>query len=240
MPFSHRPAPGDVPGVGDPALDSLLEGKPPAGNTSPGLLTAAAVITALNSAPAASELAAEAGALATFRGAAGMSRKPARSRLWRLPLLGSLLTAKLGSAIAVAAVTLGGGAVAAAYTGALPDSIQQVAHNTIGAPAARPTPTATPRGPDATGHSAYGLCTAYAHIKADGTAAQKAVAFRNLAAAAGGAANVTAYCAGIPHPGATSGGKPSSHPTGKPTSLPAQAPASHPTGKPTGNPGSGH
>ena len=164
-------------------------------------------------------------------------------------MLTSLLSAKLAAAIGVAAVTLGGGAVAAAaYTGALPASMQKFAHDMIGAPAVRPTPSGSPVGPDATGHAAYGLCTAYTHLKAHGSAQQKAVAFRNLATAAGGAANVTAYCAGIAHPGTTPSGQLASHPTGQPSTLPSQvptgqpstlpsqAPASHPTGQPTSHP----
>jgi hypothetical protein len=242
MPTFPWPAPGDVPAVGDIAFDGLLEGNPLPEDTAAGLRVAADVIAALNCAPAASELAAETGALAVFRGKGGVPDEPVRSRRRRHPLPSPLLSAKLAAAVAATAVTLGGGAVAAAaYTGALPASMQQLAHHTIGAPVARPTPSASPAGPDAAGHPAYGLCTAYAHLKAHGSAKQKAVAFRNLAAAAGGAANVTAYCAAVTHPGTTPTGKPASlpsqapasHPTGQPTSLPTQVPTSHPTGQPT-------
>jgi hypothetical protein len=155
-------------------------------------------------------------------------------------MLGSLLSAKLAAAAVVAL----GGVTAAAYAGVLPAPAQKLAHGTIGAPAARPTPSATPVGPGATGHAAYGLCTAYSHMKAHGSAGQKAVAFRNLAAAAGGPANVVAYCAGVTHPGTTPHGTSASHPAGRPTRLPSQAhashpagpPATHPTGKPTRTP----
>ncbi len=151
-------------------------------------------------------------------------------------MLTSLLSVKLAAAAAVAV----GATATAAYAGALPASMQNLAHDTIGAPPAHsgasPASSATPVGPDASGHAAYGLCTAYAHLKANGSASQKAVAFRNLATAAGGAANVTAYCAGVAHPGATPSGKPASHPTGKPATVPSQAPASHPTSKPASHP----
>ncbi len=158
-------------------------------------------------------------------------------------MLTSLLSAKLAAAAAAGAVTLGG-AAAAAYADALPAPVQKLAHDTIGAPAVRQSGPATPVGPQATGKAGYGLCTAYAHLKAHGTAKQKAVAFRNLATAAGGAANVTAYCAGVAHPGATTSGNPASHPTGepashstgKPTTHPTGKSASHPTGKPTTHP----
>ena len=149
-------------------------------------------------------------------------------------MLTSLLSAKAAAA-AVAAVTVMGGVATAAYAGALPAPAQQFAHNTIGAPSPEPShtpggPQATPAGPDASGPAAFGLCTAYAHAKAHGKASQKAVAFRNLAAAAGGAANIAAYCAAVPHPGSSHAGGPAStapttvpshsHPAGQPSSLP--------------------
>ena len=217
MPIFTWSARGDVPPVGDPAFDALLAGNLLAQDTAEGLRPVAEAIAALNGAPATSELAAEANALAVFRGAVGMSAEPARSRRRRRPLLTSLISAKLAAIAAASAVSLGS-AAAAAYAGALPAPVQRLAHDTIGAPAARsdtrPAHPATPVGPDPTGHAAYGLCTAYAHLKAHGSAAQKAVAFRNLATAAGGAAKVTAYCAGVAHPGATPSDQPTTHPGG--------------------------
>lgn len=155
-------------------------------------------------------------------------------------MLTSLLSTKLAAAAAAVAVTLGG-AAAAAYTGKLPAPVQKLAHDTIGAPktpdaqptshgTAQPTPTALP------GHAAYGLCTAYAHLTAHGNAAQKAVAFRKLAAVAGGAAHVKAYCAAVAHPGSPSPRTPATHPAGKPSTLPSQAQDTHPAGKPTSTP----
>lgn len=232
-------APGGIPGVGDAALDALLERDPLPEGAAAGLRPLAEVIAALNATPLTGELAAQAGALALFRGEIGMSGEPSPSRHRRRPLLTSLLSAKLATAAAAATVALGG-AAAAAYAGALPASMQKVAHDTIGAPQASPsapaTPTATPVGPNATGHAAYGLCTAYEHMKAHGSAKQKAVAFRNLAAAAGGAANVTAYCAGVAHPGSSPSGQPTSHPSGNPSAMPSQAQASHPASHPSATP----
>jgi hypothetical protein len=231
------PARGDVPPAGDPAYDALLTGKLLPEDAAEGLRPVAEAIAALNAAASASELAAAASALAEFRRAAGLSAEPARSPRRRHPLLKSLLSAKLAAAAAAVAVS-GGGVAAAAYAGALPASMQKIAHNTLGAPAphpsTRPSNPDSPAGPDAAGRAAYGLCTAYAHLKADGTARQKAVAFRNLATAAGGAANVAAYCARVAHPGPTVSSKPTSRPTGKPTSHPN--PTTHPTGKPTRHP----
>jgi hypothetical protein len=169
-------------------------------------------------------------------------------------LLASLLSARAAAVAAVAALSLGGFATAA-FAGALPAPAQQFAHHTFGAPAAdggqltgtHPSATATPAapnsaGPNATGPAAFGLCTAWAHAKAHGTSSQQAVAFRNLAAAAGGASNVAAYCAAVPHPGPSSShpahpaGPPASHPTGPPASHPTGKPSSHPTPHATGQP----
>ena len=152
-------------------------------------------------------------------------------------MISTLLGAKLGAALAAGAVSFGA-VGAAAYTGVLPAGLQDLAHTTIGAPAADQSKTAdstkkTAVGPDATGHAAFGLCTAWTHVQANGRAADKSVAFRNLATAAGGATKIAAYCAKVPHPGATAPGKPSAHPTGKPTTHPTGKPSSHPTGKPS-------
>jgi hypothetical protein len=172
-------------------------------------------------------------------------------------MLTTLLGTKLAIAVAAGATGLGGLA-AAAYAGALPESVQDFAHHTIAAPAAnrqsptssdQPTSSATPVGPDATGHAAFGLCTAYAHAKAHGDAASASIAFRNLATAAGGADQIGAYCATVARPGSSAAethptGHANSHPTGKPTALPTTAashapsgvPATHPTGAPANHP----
>jgi hypothetical protein len=227
MPIFPWSTPGDVPAVGDPAFDVLLEGNLLPQDAAWALRPAAEVIAAINGAATVSELAGEAGALAVFRGEPGMSDEFTHSRSRRHPLLTSLLSAKL-AAVGAAVTVILGGAAAAAYAGALPASVQKLAHDTIGAPPAHSASPASPAGPDAAGHAAYGLCTAYAHLKAHGSAKQKAVAFHNLVTAAGGSANVTAYCAGIAHPGTA----PASHPTGEPGTLPSQVPTGHPTGKP--------
>ncbi len=102
----------------------------------------------------------------------------------------------------------------------------------------QPSPARTDAvGPDAAGPAAFGLCTAYAHAKAHGTASQKAMAFRNLAAAAGGAAKIAAYCAAVPYPGSSQPSASASaptHPAGKPASHPTGKPSSHPTPHPAG------
>ena len=157
-----------------------------------------------------------------------------------------MLRAKAAAAVAVVAVL--GGLATAAYADALPAPMQRLAHDTIGAPdAAGSHPdahhakTGTPVGPNAAGKAAFGLCTAFADAKEHGNAAQKAVAFRNLAKAAGGASSVAGYCAAIPHPGASSDprkshGRASSHAAPHPTGQPTSHPTPHPTGKPSAHP----
>lgn len=181
----------------------------------------------------------------------------------RTLVIGSRAGIVAGAAVIAAATG------AAAYSGSLPGPMQRAAHSTIGAPAAddeqssdeatdEPTgsPTETPTesptggptdsptssatktngvGPDATGPAAFGLCNAWSH----GGLATVSVAYRNLAAAAGGADGIQAYCATIVKPG---GGSPTSHPGhGSPTSHPGHgSPTSHPGhGSPTSHPG-GH
>ena len=235
MPAFPSPAHGEIPPVGDPAYDALLARALPAGDTPAGLRLVAEGFAALRAAPADSALSAEASALAAFRGAAGRPAEPARPRRRRHPMPASLLSAKLAAAAAAAALTLGG-AAAAAYAGKLPAPVQKFAHDTIGAPrtpGAQPAPPATPQPTVLPGHSGYGLCTAYAHLKPHGSAARKATAFRQLAAAAGGAARVSAYCATVAHPGNPTPAATSGHPTGKPTTHPSPAHPTHPAGKHT-------
>jgi hypothetical protein len=248
MPNFRWPSRRDVPEIGDASLAALPADAEPSAGSAPWPQPVAEVLAALTAGPASDELAGEAAALAEFRNRVGVPAAASRSRHRRHPLLTSLLSARAAAA-AAAALSLGGLATAA-YAGALPAPAQQFAHHTIGAPAAgdsqtagtHPSATGTPAGPDAAGPAAFGLCTAYAHAKTHGNAQQKAVAFRNLAAAAGGAGNIATYCAAVPHPGASSShtshptGPPTSHPTGPPTSHPTGPPTSHPTGPPTSHP----
>jgi hypothetical protein len=231
----------DAPDIEDASLAALLAGAEPAEGLAPGLRPLADGLAALTARPASDELAGEAEALAEFYHRAGVPVPVHRSPHRRHPLLAPLLSARAAAAAAVAALGLGGFATAA-FAGALPAPAQQFAHHTFGAPAAgggqptgtHPSTSATPAGPDATGPAAFGLCTAWAHAKAHGTSSQQAVAFRNLAAAAGGASNIAAYCAAVPHPGPSSSH--SSHPTGPPASHPTGPPAAHPTGPPASHP----
>lgn len=258
-------------------MDALLAAGPSGTDICSELAPVADLLGALTAPAGREELAHEGLALAAFRAKVAVS-PPARSHRRRPALLTTLLGAKLAVAAAAGAAGLGG-LSAAAYAGALPTSVQNFAHHTVGAPTGHAhgpqsgtspilttdptssttpspstTPTTTPIGPDATGSAAYGLCTAYSHAKAAGNAASRAVAFRNLATAAGGSDQIDTYCATVQHPGPTptttvepstqQQNSPTGGPTAKPTALPSQAashapnglPTTHPSGAPT-NPG---
>ncbi len=127
----------------------------------------------------------------------------------------SLFTTLIGSKLAVgvlaAGVVTAGATGAAAYANVLPAPLQQSAHELIGAPAPKTTatetvlasaspsasPSATAKGPDATGAAAYGLCTAYLH----GGLNSSSTAYTSLVTAAKGSANIVSYCASVPTPG---------------------------------------
>ena len=253
--------------IGDTSLAALLAGTQLPPGAGPELRPLAEALAELRARPASDELAGEAKAITVFRDQFGAPRmahrplaRPPRSRRRLLP----------AKAAAAAAVVLSlGGIATAAYAGALPAPVQRLAHDIAGAPAPASRPTLTPASarPATTGGPAYGLCTAWAHAKAHGTAAQRAVAFGRLAAAAGGAGNVSAYCATAapprrsasqlpqPSPAPRATGKPSGLPgprgSGKPSALPSPhgtgaptvRPTPHSTGKPSGLPtprASGH
>jgi hypothetical protein len=230
-------AQGDIPRMGDPAFDALLDRSLGPEDTPAGLRPLAEGLAALETAELRSRPGAEASALAAFRSGVGRSAAPARRRPRRHPLIARLLTARAAAATAAAAVVLGGTA-AAAMADKLPAPAQKVAHDVIGAPstpAGHPTHTASPQASSLPGHSAFGLCTAWANAKTSGNATQKAVAFQRLEVAAGGAAKVSSFCASVTHPGSGSAAKRSTHQTGKPSAQPSAA-QGHPNGKPSTEP----
>lgn len=225
------------------ALDALLSGHAMTEEAPDELRPVAEVLVALQAPPDRREVAGWEAALTVYRelaGRPGTSRRPASRRSRSIA---SLLSARIAAAAGAAAIAVVGGGVAAAYTGSLPAALQKFAHATIAAPSgpertARPTPAGASHGtgPAATGSAAYGLCHAYQHANAS----QRAVAFRNLVHAAGGANQVATYCASVPHPGTTS---PPGRRVGQ-TASPAhtnhgQKPTA-PPGKPTTTPGNGN
>jgi len=190
------------------AVDALLAGTCQPEEAPAELRTVAEVFAALRAPADQREVAGWDQALSTYRRLASLPEVPSRSRRQRPRLIAWPLRTKLAAAAGAAVMTVLGGAVAAAYTGNLPVSLQRVVHTALaaaGVPEARPVPTpngpAHPVGPSATGSAAYGLCRAYQQAEEHGNAGQKSVAFRNLVSAAGGAGQVTAYCAAVQHPG---------------------------------------
>jgi hypothetical protein len=221
--------------IGDASLAALLAGTElPPGAVSE-LRPLAEALAELRARPASDELEGEAETLAALRSQFGAPhtahRPPARKvRLLSRPLL-------VKAAAAAATVLSLSGIAAAAYAGALPAPVQRLAQHIIGAPPpGTPQPALTPPSahPAAPGDPAYGLCTAWAHAKAHGTAAQRAAAFSRLAAAAaGGAGKVTAYCATATPPGTSRSQKPQPVPTPRGTGWPSGLPAPHASGKPS-------
>jgi hypothetical protein len=258
MPNFTWPGRRDAPVISDASLAALLARAqlPPgsAPGSAPELLPLARALAELTARPASDELEGEAGTLAAFRNqfrAPASVRRPHRHR--------SRLRARrlrVEAAAVAAAILSIGGLATAAYAGALPTGLQRIAHDIIGAPetGAQPSTRPSQAGPAATDQPGYGLCTAWAHAKAQGTHKQQARAFRELATAAGGPGDVTAYCATAEHPRTSpshrphpvptprGSGKPGGLPTprgsGKPGGLPtprgSSAPTVHPTGKPAG------
>ena len=240
MPNFPWPARSDVSSNEDTALAALLAGTEPPAGSAAGLRPVADVLAALRAGPAGDELAGLAAAQAEFRQRVGAPDRTKRSPRRRPAGLASRLGVKAAAAAVVAALSLGG-AAAATYTGALPASWQQFAHRTIGAPTGHEAGHDTPVGPRAAGPAARGLCTAYRHAVAHGSARQKAVAFRNLVKAAGGPGKVSAWCAAVPgrahspsgpHPSPHRTGPPAAHPSPHHTGPPHGHPSPHPTGPP--------
>lgn len=134
----------------------------------------------------------------------------------------ALVTSKVAAGVLAGGTLAVGGTAAGAYTGTLPDPLQQSAHEIIGAPAAAhpsqtadhpagadahgkdarpsdapsPNPSATPAGPDATGPAAFGLCKAFTKGGLDLTS----TAYKSLSAAAGGD-GIAGYCKTVAAPG---------------------------------------
>ncbi len=225
----------DIPQIGDDALDALLARDLEPEETTATLRPVAEMLAALRAAPSGGNLAGLDQALEEFRRAGGMPDGFHRSRPRRPALLRTLLSIKLAAAVAASVL---GGSIAAAYAGALPAALQKFAHNSIAAPVASASPrphetrhAGVPVGPNPAGPAAHGLCTAYSHVEAHGSATEQAVAFRKLAAAAGGAGKVAAFCATVPRPGAGPLGERASHATGRPTPRPVPTPAGRHKGK---------
>ena len=215
--------------------EQLLSGRPAAQRESRRL---AERLSAASAAGFPGELAGEHAAVSAFRTAADvdLSPQPGRRSMIKSALVAKLLTLK-AAAVAVAAVSAGGVALAAS-TGVLPNPLNQAPEN----PGHSVTSPADSNGPNGTpSPSLVGLCTAFlAGAGEDHGKALENPAFTALVTAAGDAESVESYCAelGVTAPGEDRGqGSPTDHPTGKPSDVgPTQLPTgppSHPTGPPT-------
>jgi hypothetical protein len=230
------------------AFDALMSGNCRPEDAPIGLRPVAEVLVALQAPADRREVAGWGEALTVYREMAGRPGTPSRPRSRRPRSTASLLSARVAAAAGAAAIAVFGGGVAAAYTGSLPTALQKFAHVAFAAPSvhqstAGSAPRSTGVGPSASGSAAYGLCHAYQHANAS----QRAVAFRNLVSAAGGAGQVAAYCASVPHPGPSSPpgrrvgqtGSPSATNHGRRPTAPPGKPTA-PPGKPTTTPGNGN
>jgi hypothetical protein len=117
-----------------------------------------------------------------------------------------LISSKIAlGALGVAVVAVGGTAAVAA-TSNLPEASQGIVHSASATPdptksakaetgesTEAPSATSAPKGPDAKGAAAFGLCNAFTH----GGLGTKSVAYGSLVTAAGSAAKIPAYCATV-------------------------------------------
>jgi hypothetical protein len=222
--------------IGDTSLGALLAGTKLPPGSAPELRPLADALAELRGQPAIDELAGEAETLAAFRSQFGAPRMAHRPPARTPPPRRRLLPVK--AAAAGATILSLAGIATAAYAGELPAPVQRFAHDVLGAPppSAQPALTPSSAGPATAGDPAYGLCTAWKNAKAHGTAGQRAVAFRRLAVAAGGADNVTAYCATAVPPGISPSQTPQPSPTPRSAGKPSGLPAPHGSGKPSGLP----
>jgi hypothetical protein len=251
FPFPRRTGDQTVPGL---RLDRLLDGAFITERATPEVEALADLLSAAAGPPSDRELAGQKAAIAAFARErdAGRHRRPTTAAR-RRSMLATILGTKLAAAAAAGAIGFGGLA-AAAYAGALPEPIQDFAHQTVGAPAASSDhsdpgnqgsahrrseasehantgQSSQPVGPDATGSANYGLCTAFAEEQAEnGRVDTSSVAYRALLDAAGGADNIDEFCAEVTAPTENAGaaGDSSSQ-----TQSSTPSDSSHPTGPPS-------
>jgi hypothetical protein len=196
-------------GADSPQFDELL-GTDAAPMSDAGWQRVSEVFGSAAADPTASELTVDSAALAAFRHA--RLGVPARRHLVRSNMINTLLSSKIAGAIACAAIGVTG-AAGAAYANVLPRPIQAIAHNTIGAP-----PTHGDLGRHGVPHNDDGVVVASPSVSATASpsASASAVAARlcdewsdaaegkvdddaanvhtQLAALAGGDANIAAFC----------------------------------------------
>jgi hypothetical protein len=216
LPFEMRQVPGP-PGSSPPTLDHdtadwLLAGRLDPADAPPGFAAVAMVVAAATAPATPEELAGEPAAVAQF---AAMARSGSRTRATTTRRAGAprrILGVRLAVAVLAAGLSIGGVAAAA---GVFPGSAKPPAGHepgSTGGGGGAPTTAAPGRtdavtttdadhargggtGPDASGPAMEGLCRAWQAGKAVGKGKREdSTAFRALAAAAGGADRIDAYC----------------------------------------------
>jgi hypothetical protein len=238
LPFEMRQRLGSrgssPPTLDDDTADRLLAGRLDPADAPPGYAAVAKVVNAATAPAKTEELAAEPAAVAQFAAMARSGFPTRASTTRRAGVPRRLLSVKTAAAVLAAVLSIGGVAAATGVfpgpakppAGHGPDSSGGGVGTTPGrSDAATTTTTAAGEagsrergnatGPDASGPARNGLCQAWLAGQGDehGTR-EDTPAFRALAAAAGGADKIAAYCrATTPADSASQGGGPNSPPT---------------------------
>jgi hypothetical protein len=251
LPSEMRQRPGRreaPPILDDETADRLLTGRLDPADAPPGYAGVAKLVAATTAPVTTDELVGEPEAVARFA-ATARSGSPTRASITRRAgVPRRLLTVKAAAAVLVAALSIGGVAAAA---GVFPAPAQPAADHGRGSSGSGPatpgrsdaatTTTAadnrergngTATGPDATGPAKDGLCRAWESGQGgEHGRRMDSTAFRALAAAAGGADKIAAYCQATTSGRSTGQGKDKDKDKGK-----GQEQSEHPS--PGG--GSGH
>ena len=257
----NQPFPRSEPAMPEPWLDRLLDGSVGRGELTAEDAALVDVLAAVTAPPSAADLVGFEAALAAFVAAHERDATPVVPAATGSRLSRRLRALPVAAVTAVAGVLTVGGLAAAAYTGSLPPTLQDIAHRTIGAPGSGPgagTPTrlgsgrsagATPApvtspgpvvapppsgapGASAPGPSSVASAAGLCEAFSHGGLAEGSPAYRTLESAAAGH-DVVAYCAGLL-------GTPTSPAPARPTpsrraSTPRVTPT-HPSGRPSTNP----
>jgi hypothetical protein len=214
--LGRREAP---PTLDDETADRLLAGRLDPADAPPGYAAVANLVAAATAPATTEELDGEPEAVARFA-ATARSGSPTRASITRREgVPRRLLTVKAAAAVLAAVLSIGGVAAAAGVFPAPARPAADHGRGSSGSGTATPgrsdatTTSATGErgngtGPDATGPAKDGLCRAWASGQGgEHGKREDSTAFRALAAAAGGADKIAAYCQATTSGGSTGQGK---------------------------------
>jgi hypothetical protein len=187
---------GSTPALDEDTADRLLSGRLDPADTPSAYAPVARLVKAATGPAAPEELAGEAAMIAAFKAHAHPRTLVPR----RASMPSKLLSVKAAAAMIAAVLSVGG--VAAAATGMLPGRAAQQATDHASSAAgggsaaqAHGSGQGAAKGPDATGAAKNGLCQAWQSGQGGSNGKREdSTAFQALAAAAGGADKVDAYC----------------------------------------------